>query len=150
MISVGLWGAQLGAPAVWLLPVTFPMVMAVGGFLGLVGMRAAWRGDRHRALGAAARRSMVATRGETAARGRRGAGRRSSPSSTGTRTEPSCRPARAGSLYSIGFVAATGCLHGVGIVIGVVHRWPLGRTALRLAGAAVAISGSAFLWRALA
>ncbi|MCI0432409.1 MAG: HupE/UreJ family protein, partial [Gemmatimonadetes bacterium] len=38
MISVGLWGAQLGAPAVWLLPVTFPMVMAFGGMLGLVGV----------------------------------------------------------------------------------------------------------------
>jgi len=35
MVSVGLWGAQLGAPAVWLLPVTFPMVMAFGGMLGL-------------------------------------------------------------------------------------------------------------------
>ena len=30
MISVGLWGAQLGAPALWLLPVTFPMVMPSG------------------------------------------------------------------------------------------------------------------------
>ena len=36
--SVGLWGAQLGAPAVWLLPVTFPMVMAFGGMLGLLGV----------------------------------------------------------------------------------------------------------------
>jgi urease accessory protein len=39
MIAVGLWGAQLGAPAVWLLPVTFPMVMAFGGMLGLMGVR---------------------------------------------------------------------------------------------------------------
>ena len=38
MVSVGLWGAQLGAPAVWLLPVTFPMVMAFGGMLGLMGV----------------------------------------------------------------------------------------------------------------
>ena len=36
MVCVGLWGAQLGPPAVWLLPVTFPLVMAFGGFLGLV------------------------------------------------------------------------------------------------------------------
>jgi len=28
MLAVGLWGAQLGAPAVWMLPVTFPMIMA--------------------------------------------------------------------------------------------------------------------------
>ena len=38
MVSVGLWGAQLGAPAIWLLPVTFPMVMAFGGMLGLMGV----------------------------------------------------------------------------------------------------------------
>ncbi len=38
MVSVGLWGAQLGAPAVWLLPVTFPVVMAFGGMLGLMGV----------------------------------------------------------------------------------------------------------------
>jgi urease accessory protein len=31
MVAVGLWGAQLGAPAIWMLPVTFPMVMAFGG-----------------------------------------------------------------------------------------------------------------------
>ena len=35
MVAVGLWGAQLGAPAIWLLPVTFPVVMALGGMLGL-------------------------------------------------------------------------------------------------------------------
>ena len=53
-------------------------------------------------------------------------------------------------MYSIGFVAATGCLHGVGIAIGVVHRWAAGRVVLRLAGAAVAIAGLGFLWRAVA
>ncbi len=37
MVAVGLWGAQLGKPAIWLLPVTFPLIMAVGGFLGLIG-----------------------------------------------------------------------------------------------------------------
>ena len=30
MIAVGLWGAQLGNPALWLLPVTFPLVMSLG------------------------------------------------------------------------------------------------------------------------
>jgi len=38
MVAVGLWGAQLGQPVIWLLPVTFPMLMAFGGFLGLVGV----------------------------------------------------------------------------------------------------------------
>ena len=38
MIAVGLWGAQLGAPAIWVLPVAFPMVMALGGVMGLLGI----------------------------------------------------------------------------------------------------------------
>jgi hydrogenase/urease accessory protein HupE len=38
MLAVGIWGAQLGAPAIWLLPVVFPMIMACGGFLGLIGV----------------------------------------------------------------------------------------------------------------
>jgi urease accessory protein len=38
MVAVSLWGAQLGAPAVWLLPITFPMVMALGRTMGLLGI----------------------------------------------------------------------------------------------------------------
>ena len=38
MVAVGLWGAQLGAPAIWVLPVAFPLVMAMGGMLGLMGV----------------------------------------------------------------------------------------------------------------
>jgi len=38
MVAVGLWGAFLGAPAIWLLPVTFPLVMALGGALGVAGV----------------------------------------------------------------------------------------------------------------
>ncbi len=53
-------------------------------------------------------------------------------------------------MYSLGFVVATGALHGLGIAIGVVHRWPIGRVALRAAGAVVAIAGTVFLWRAFA
>ena len=59
-------------------------------------------------------------------------------------------PGQSGLAYSIGFVVATGALHGLGIALGVVHRWPLGRVALRAAGVVVAAAGSAFLWRVLA
>ena len=57
---------------------------------------------------------------------------------------------QSGLLYSIGFVIATGCLHGVGIAISLVHRWGWGRLALRGAGAVVALAGLRFLWRAVA
>ena len=57
---------------------------------------------------------------------------------------------QSGLMYSIGFVTATGCLHAVGIAIGLVHRWPAGRIALRVAGALVALAGVGFLVRAVA
>ncbi|MGB1087950.1 MAG: HupE/UreJ family protein, partial [Alphaproteobacteria bacterium] len=37
MVAVGLWGAFLGAPAIWLLPVIFPLVMAFGALIGILG-----------------------------------------------------------------------------------------------------------------
>lgn len=30
MVAVGMRGAQLGAPAIWVLPIAFPLVMAMG------------------------------------------------------------------------------------------------------------------------
>src|SRR5262245_62222320 len=38
MVAVGLWGAFLGPPAIWLLPITFPMVMALGGAIAILGV----------------------------------------------------------------------------------------------------------------
>jgi urease accessory protein len=37
MLAVGIWGAQMGGRSVWTLPVTFPLIMAVGGILGMSG-----------------------------------------------------------------------------------------------------------------
>ena len=49
----------------------------------------------------------------------------------------------------MGFVIATGCLHGLGIGIGLVHRWPAGRLVVRGAGALITGMGLFFLIRAL-
>jgi hypothetical protein len=38
MVSVGVWGAQLGAPAIWILPLTFPIMMAFGGLIDFLGV----------------------------------------------------------------------------------------------------------------
>ncbi len=38
MVAVGLWGAFLGSPAIWILPVVFPLVMAVGAAAGIAGL----------------------------------------------------------------------------------------------------------------
>ena len=45
---------------------------------------------------------------------------------------------------------ATGTLHGVGIGIGVIHRWSWGRVTLRATGGFVALAGAFFLWKAFA
>jgi urease accessory protein len=145
MISVGLWGAQLGPPAVWLLPVTFPMVMAVGGFLGLVGIHLPGV-EIGIALSVLLLGLAVALEGRptlVAAAVLVGAFAVFHGHVHGTELPPG----RSGLLYSIGFVVATGGLHVLGIVLGVVHRWPLGRAALRVGAVAVALAGSVFVWR---
>jgi len=38
MVAVGLWGAFLGTPAIWPLPIVFPIVMAFGGVMGILGI----------------------------------------------------------------------------------------------------------------
>lgn len=38
MVAVGLWGALLGVPALWLLPVIFPVIMAMAALTGMAGL----------------------------------------------------------------------------------------------------------------
>jgi urease accessory protein len=146
MITVGLWGAQLGPPAVWLLPVTFPMVMAFGGFLGLLGVSLPGV-EVGIALSAILLGFMVAREARPplwVAVTLVGLFAIFHGHAHGTEL-PSGESAL---LYSMGFVVATGCLHAIGIGIGAVHRWSAGRIALRIGGAAVAVAGCVFLWRA--
>jgi urease accessory protein len=147
MVSVGLWGAQLGSPAVWLLPVVFPMVMAFGGFLGLVGVPLPGT-EVGIAVSAILLGLMVALEGRPpvwVAAGLVGFFGIFHGYAHGTEL-----PAGENALlYSVGFVIATGALHAIGIGIGVAHRWSAGRVALRLAGAAIAVAGVFFLWGAL-
>lgn len=146
MIAVGLWGAQLGAPAIWVLPVAFPMVMALGGMLGLMGtpLPGTEIGIAASAilLGAAvmkqAKPPLVAAAILVAF----------FAIFHGYAHGHELPPGANGLLYSIGFVMATGCLHGVGITIGLVHRWPWGQLAIRLAGAGITLAGFFFMWKA--
>lgn len=146
MVSVGLWGAQLGPPAIWLLPVTFPLVMAFGGFLGLLGVPLPGV-EVAIALSALLLGVMVARQARPplwVAAALVGVFAVFHGHAHG-RELPAGQSAL---LYSFGFVMATGCLHAAGIGIGLVHRWGWGRIALRLTGAAVAVAGAVFVWRA--
>lgn len=148
MIAVGLWGAQLGAPAIWLLPVAFPIVMAFGGMLGLMGVPLPGT-----EIGIAASAIMLGTVVMLEVR---------PPLAVAAvvvsffaifhgHAHGSELPAgQSALLFSIGFVIATGCLHGVGISIGLIHKWPWGQQALRMAGGGVATAGLFFMWRAFA
>jgi urease accessory protein len=148
MVAVGLWGAQLGAPAIWLLPITFPLVMACGGALGLMGVPLPG-GEAGIALSALVLGLAIVTAWRPplwAAAAVVGFFAIFHGHAHGTEL-----PAGANGLtYSLGFVAGTGALHACGIGIGTIHRWSVGQVVLRAAGAGVAAAGGAFLWRALA
>ena len=148
MVAVGLWGAQLGAPAIWLLPVAFPMVMACGGMLGLVGVPVPGveYGIAASAilLGAAVMFEIRPPLGLAAAVV--GLFAICHGHAHGTELPPN----QSALLFSMGFVIATGCLHGVGIGIGTVHKWTWGQKLVRAAGAVISAGGLFFMWQALA
>ena len=147
MISVGLWGAVLGPPAIWVLPVAFPLVMALGGLMGLLGIPLPGV-EIGIALSAIVLGTMVLAEARPPiwlaalivavfAVFHGHAHGRELPEGTSAL------------LYSLGFVIATGLLHAVGILLGAAYRWPAGRRGLRVAGAGVALAGIFFLWRAV-
>jgi urease accessory protein len=145
MVAVGMWGAVLGRPLIYVLPVVFPMMMVGGAALGMqevpippveIGV----------ALSVVVLGACVAFEIRTPvwlallivttfavfhgyAHGRE---------------LPSAADPRG---YSVGFVVATGLLHVVGILVGSVrHRssealFVQGRAMVRTAGAAIALLG---------
>ncbi|MGB4912038.1 MAG: HupE/UreJ family protein [Candidatus Dechloromonas phosphoritropha] len=148
MVAVGLWGAQLGAPAIWVLPMAFPLVMAAGALLGFLGvpLPGVEVGIAASAIVLGAAVAFELRPPLVLAALVVGAFAIFHGHAHGTEL-PAGQSAL---LYSIGFVIATGGLHALGIGIGTAHRWPLGRKLLRAAGAAVAGGGIFFLWRAAA
>lgn len=145
MVAVGLWGAFLGAPAIWLLPIVFPLVMAGGGVIAILGVPLPGV-ETGIALSAVVLGLMVAL----AARPPMwiaaiivGAFAIFHGHAHGAELPPGADAM----AYSFGFVLATGLLHLAGIAFGFLSRWPAGRLAVRTAGGAIAIAGVAFLSR---
>ena len=148
MVAVGLWGAQLGAPAIWVLPIAFPLVMATGAMLGFLGVPVpgievgiAASGIVLGSLVMLEARLPLAVAASLV-----GVFAIFHGHAHGTELPPQ----QSALLYSMGFVIMTGCLHAAGIGIGAAHRWPWGRALLRAAGAIVATGGVWFMWRAFA
>jgi urease accessory protein len=148
MIAVGIWGAQLGNPALWILPVTFPMVMAMGAMMGMLGISLPGI-EIGIALSAVLLGTMVV--GEIRPKIFVAALLVGFFAIFHGHAHGTELPAgQSGMLYSMGFVVATGFLHAGGIALGLIHRWPAGKLALRGAGAIIAVMGGTFFWRAIA
>jgi urease accessory protein len=143
MVAVGLWGAFLGAPAIWLLPVVFPLVMAFGGALGVVGVPLPGV-ETGIAISAVMLGAMVALAARPPlwiAAVLVGAFAIFHGHAHGAEL-----PIGADAVaYSIGFVVATGTLHLTGIALGTLSHWPAGRLAVRTVGGIIALIGVAYL-----
>jgi urease accessory protein len=143
MVAVGLWASQLGGRALWLLPLTFPAVMAMGAALGLSGVTLPWV-----EIGIA---GSVMVLGAVVALALRPSLAISIPLigafallhgySHGVEL-----PAGVSALsYGSGFIAATLVLHAIGIATGLIAgRLPV-RFAARTAGGAIAVLGVVLL-----
>jgi len=147
MVAVGLWGAILGAPAIWLLPVVFPLVMAVGGALGVAGVPLPGV-----EIGIAASALVLGAMVLLAARPPLGVAAVLvgcfaifHGHAHGTELPHAANPL----AYAVGFVLATGLLHLSGITFGLLTRWPIGKTLVRVGGALILLAGAIFFVRAV-
>ena len=147
MVAVGLWGAILGHPAIWVLPVAFPLVMAAGSILGIIGIPVPAI-DIGVALSGIVLGTMVATVSRP-------------PLAIafflisifaiyhgyphGVALPDFGMPL----LYISGFVFSTGLLHLSGVALGLVFRWRCGQLIVRAAGCVIAVVGAYYLFNSL-
>jgi len=147
MVAVGLWGAVLGPPALWVLPVAFPMVMAFGGLLALLGIPSPGV-----EIGIAVSGLVMGLMVLFELRPPLWFAALVVSAFAVFHGHAHGAELPAGShalLYSLAFVIATGLLHLVGILLGETRRWPGGRRFVQAAGGLVALTGLFFLERAL-
>jgi len=146
MFAIGLWGAQMGGLSVWTLPVTFPLIMVVGGIAGMAGIDIpfvelgiavsvivlgaaivlAWHPPQAAALivvgifaifhGYAHGKELPTAADEIA--------------------------------YAVGFVIATGLIHVLGIGVGLALHKPLHGALARGLGGLIAMAGAYFVAQA--
>lgn len=145
MLAVGIWGAQMGGRRIWTLPVTFPLIMTLGGVAGMAGLPLT-----HVELGVAL--SVLALGLAIAFAWR-------PPEAValllvavfavfhgyahGVELPNAADPA----AYAAGFVIATGLIHLTGIGIGLLVGRLFDGWASRGLGMAIAAGGVYFLWK---
>jgi urease accessory protein len=142
MVAVGIWGAQLGAPAIWVLPITFPLVMAIGGVLGILHVPLPVP-EMVIALSALVLGGAVASRLKlpfAAAAIVVAVFAIFHGHAHGAELPGSANPL----AYGVGFVVSTGLLHLCGIALGTLTRWPLGERVIQALGVVIALLGGYF------
>ena len=144
MVAVGIWGAQLKRPAIWVLPVTFPLVMSFGGLLGIRGVPLPGV-----ELGVAVSAVVLGIVIAFELRPPLWVAGVIVPifaifhgHAHGTELPKAASPL----TYAAGFVLATGLLHVCGILIGLVDVFPVGAKVLRTAGGFIAVIGAFLLF----
>ena len=147
MVAVGLWGAFLGTPAVYLLPIIFPLVMAFGGSAGIMGIPLpgveiliAISGLVLGLLVAMAVKLPINMATVIV-----GLFAIFHGHAHGVELPGASNPL----AYSVGFVVSTGMLHISGILFGLLAKWPTGKIIVRFAGAVIAVTGVAFFIKAV-
>jgi len=144
MVAVGIWGALLGRPALWLLPVVFPLVMAFGATMGIAGLPlpAVETGIAISAV-VLGLLILLALRLPLWAAGLIVSGFAIFHGYAHGAELPALADPFA---FAAGFVIATGLLHLLGISFGLLLKWPAGSYAVRAGGGAIAGTGLAFLF----
>ena len=142
MVAVGLWGAVLGRPAIWILPIVFPLIMALGAMLGILGVPIP-----HIETGIALSGVVLGLLVLFAVRAPLivaavlvGLFAVFHGHAHGTELPELANPF----AYAAGFVIGTGLLHLAGILIGTLAAWR-GGVVVRAGGAVIALVGAAFL-----
>lgn len=146
MIAVGLWGVFLGRPAIWVLPVVFPLVMTIGGVLGIMGIPVP-QVETGIALSGLVLGLMVMLAARPPlwiAATLVGGFAIFHGHAHGMELPRAASPL----IYSAGFVIATGLLHLFGISFGELSRWPSGDKIVRAGGGVIALVGVGFLFGA--
>lgn len=143
MLGVGIWGAQLGGRAIWMVPASFVGVMVLGAVLALAGaplpLVEFGIGGSVLVIG-----GLIALRARlplALAMGLVGLFALFHGHAHGTELPGFAHPA----AYGAGFVLATALLHAAGFGIVSALRSQATRLPLRIGGAAMAVIGGSYL-----
>jgi urease accessory protein len=139
MFAVGLWAAQRGGRAIWFVPLTFVLVITLGGALGMSGVSLPFveQGIAISVLilgvfiAAAVRMPLTISAAIV------GLFAISHGYAHGTEIPITA----SGLTYTVGFIAATFALHATGISVGLASQRLHSSQAVRYTGAAIAVCG---------